>query len=71
MQKFELVALGRRTRWSKRRRIIGREQAGDVGPGGVGLAGRLVILWTSFIVGASARQWERENVAGTEWCRTM
>jgi hypothetical protein len=53
MQEFELTAPGRRMSWSKRRRITGREQAGDAGPGEVGLASRLVGLWTSFVAGAS------------------
>jgi hypothetical protein len=70
MREFESTAPGRRTRWPKRRRITGREQAGDAGPGGVGLAGRLVGLWTSFVAGASPGQWERENAAGTEQGRT-
>jgi hypothetical protein len=65
MWEFESTAAGTRTRCPKRR-IIGREQAGDVGPGGVGLASRLVSLWTSFIARASPGQWESENVARTE-----
>ena len=70
MREFELTALGRRMRQLKRRRITGREQAWDAGPGGVGLAGRLVSLWTSFIAEASPGQWERKNMVGTEHGRT-
>ena len=65
MQEFESIAPGRRTRWLKRMRITGREQGRGVGPGKVGLAGRLVGLWTSFVVGASLGQWESENATGT------
>ena len=70
MQEFESTALGRRRRWPKRRRIIGREQAGDAGPDRVVLAGRLVDLLTSFVAGASTGPWESENAAETEQGRT-
>ena len=43
MREFESTTPGRRTRWPKRR-IIGREKVGDIGPGEVGLAGKLVSL---------------------------
>jgi hypothetical protein len=52
-REFESTAPGTRTRWPKRRRIAVREQAGDGGPGGAGLAGRLTHVSTSLIVGAS------------------
>jgi hypothetical protein len=66
MQEFDSTAPGRRMRWSKRRRITGRDQVGDAGPGGVGLAGRMAGLWTSFVVGESPGRWESENAVGTK-----